>query len=450
MSQNSQPKAPSGMRAFLIVMFGQFFSLTGTGMTRFALTLFVWSKTEQATALALVAFFATLPVILFSPVAGALVDRWNRKLTMMLSDLGAGAMTIFILLLSLSGTLEIWHLYIAAAITGFFETFQFPAYSSAISMMVKKEDYGRTSAMQGLVEAASFIISPIFAAALYGVIGLNGILLIDIATFTLAVGTLIFVFIPQPPPSTQDTPKNSLWQDSLFGFGYIWSRRPLFYLQMVFFFGNLFFSMSFTLIAPMILARTGNDEAVLAGVNAVFGVGGVLGGLFLSWWGGPKRKIHGVMGVWFLSALFGMIGMGLSQTPLLWAVMGFLVTFFMPIVNASNQAIWMSKVPPALQGRVFSIRRLIAQVTGPIALFIVGPLADNVFEPAMMAGGALAPTFGAWVGTGLGAGMALMMVMSGVLLVVITGAMFMLPMVRNVESIIPDHDQDAMAVAAAS
>ena len=154
---------PTGMRGFTIVWFGQLVSLLGSGMTQFALTIWAWQITGEATALALVGFFTFAPSILISPLAGALVDRWDRKQVMMLSDLAAGLSTIAVFLLYSTDSLEIWHLYVTGAFTGVFQSFQFPAYSAAISVMLDKEQYSRASGMISLAESASGILSPIGA-----------------------------------------------------------------------------------------------------------------------------------------------------------------------------------------------------------------------------------------------------------------------------------------------
>ena len=136
-----------GMRGFTIIWFGQLISLLGTGMTRFALTIWAYQETGSATTLALVAFFSFGPVVLLSPVAGALVDRWNRKVVVMISDLAAGTTTILLLLLYTTGNLQIWHLYVMGALAGAFESFQFPAFSAAMTMMLRKEQYGRANGL---------------------------------------------------------------------------------------------------------------------------------------------------------------------------------------------------------------------------------------------------------------------------------------------------------------
>ncbi len=189
---------PTGMRAFMIVWAGQVASLLGSAMTQFALTIWAYELTGSATALALVAFFGFAPMLVFGPIAGALVDRWNRKLVMMLSDLGAGACTIAIFILYSTGNLQIWHLYVAGAITGIFAAFQWPAYSAAISMMIPKDQYARANGLLSLAESVSGVFAPIFATALLVFIGLSGVMAIDIITFIFAVGALFFVHIPQP------------------------------------------------------------------------------------------------------------------------------------------------------------------------------------------------------------------------------------------------------------
>jgi len=433
---------PTGMRAFTIVWLGQLFSLTGTGMTQFAIALWAWEITGQATALALVGFFAFAPTILFSPIAGALVDRWDRKLVMMLSDLAAGLSTIILLLLLTTDNLQIWHLYIAGAFTGAFQAFQFPAYSAAISTMIPKEQYARADAMMGLAEAASGIFAPILAGAAYAAIKLGGIMTIDVITFIIAILTLLFVHIPQPKISeTGKAAQGNLWQESLYGFRYIFARPSLLGLQLVFLAGNFLTGVSFTLLTPMLLSRTGNDELAVGGIQSAFGIGGVLGGLALSAWGGPTRKVHGVLLGWAILGI-GTFLFGIGQTIPIWFAVAFLTSCFNPLVNASNQAIWQAKVAPDVQGRVFSTRRMIAQVTGPLGTLIAGPLADNLFSPALMPGGAWAGSLGWLVGIGPGAGMALIFVICGVLTVVIGLYPYTIPAIRNAESILPDHDAE--------
>ena len=345
---------PTGFRGFTVVWFGQVISLLGTGMTRFAITIWAWQITGQATALALVSFFSFVPAIIVSPLAGALVDRWNRKLTMMLSDLGAVLSTTIVLLLFSTGNLQIWHLYITGAFTGFFHAFQFPAYSAAITTMVSPEQYARASGMRSMAQFGTQIFAPMLAAIFLNLIGLQGILVIDLATFLIAIGTLILIHIPRSSVSEEGRrSKGSLWTESVYGFRYIIQRRSLLGLQLVFFSLNLVVSFATTVFTPMVMARTGNDTTVLGIIQSTLGVGGLVGGVVLSIWGGPKRKIHGVLTGMILT-MVGMVGFGIGDHPYAWAAAGFFAMFFVPILNGSNQAIWQIKVAPDLQGRVFA------------------------------------------------------------------------------------------------
>lgn len=435
-------KRPTGMFGFTIVWIGQIFSLLGTSMTGFALTIWAYEKTESATALALVGFFFVAPMLIATPFTGALVDRWNRKLMMMLSDLASGATTLILLILYSSGNLEIWHLYFTGAVMGVFQSFQWPAYSAAISTMIAKEQYGRANGMLSLAETGSNIFAPILAGALLGLIGVRGIMTIDLLTLCIAISALLLVHIPQPKVSSEGrAAQGSLLKEAVYGFQYIFKRPPLLSLQLTFMIGNFLTGIPHAVLAAMILASTGNNEQSLALVNSVGAIGGVAGGLVMSAWGGPKRRVYGVLGGWFISSLLGMVFMGLGRSPVAWAVAAFFGTFFVPIINGSNQAIWQSKVPPDLQGKVFSIRRLIAWFVSPAAMLVAGPLADKVLEPAMrLETSPLATSVGWLVGTGPGRGMRLMFLLGGLMTAGVTLSGFAIPILRRVEQLLPDHD----------
>jgi MFS family permease len=427
----------------MIVWAGQVASFLGTAMTQFALTIWAYELTGSATALALVAFFNFAPVVVFGPVAGALVDRWNRKLVMMLSDLGAGVSTIAIFILYSTGNLEIWHLYIAGLVTGVFGTFQWPAYSAAISTMLPKSQYARANGLLSLAESVSGVFAPIFATALLALIGIGGVMVIDIITFIAAIGALLIVHVPQPERTEAGAEgRGSLLHESVYGFRYIVRRPSLLGLQMTFFFYNLAGAFGMTLRAPMLLARTGSDEVVLATVQSLAALGSVGGGVLLSVTGGPKRKVHGVLLSMIGVSLFGDVLSGLGQSVLVWGSAAFISGLILPFLNGSNQAIWQAKVAPDLQGRVFAARRMIAQITG-LTMLIAGPLADRVFEPAMQVGGSLAPVFGGLVGVGPGAGMALMLVIFGSLGALVGVAGYGFKVIRNAETLLPDHGADA-------
>jgi MFS transporter, DHA3 family, macrolide efflux protein len=440
---SSFPQA-RGLRAVMVVVVGQLISILATGMTQFATTVWAYEKTGSVSALALVQVFFITPFLIMSPIAGAMIDRYNRKLMMAMSDFGAVIGTAGLLVLSALGVLEIWHLYVAAAINGLFSTFQWPAYSASISLMVPKDQLERANGMVSLMESGPAVVSPLLAGALYPLLGLTGLLWIDVVTFGFAFVALLFVFVPQPEKSVDGAQaKGSLLKEAAFGFKYIFARPSLLGLQMVFFFGNLFAGLLFTIVAPMVLARTGNNATELGVVQTAGAVGAIIGGLLLTWRGGLKRRVHGVLlGHAFSGVMWVLIGFARS-TPL-WVLLFFVDALVIPLINASNQSIWQAKVAPDLQGRVFSARRLIAWFTNPITPIMAGLLADRALEPGMRDPSSdLARTFGDWVGVGPGTGMSLLMIFGGLGIILVGLLPYLFNAVRNAEDLLPDHTQTA-------
>jgi len=214
-------------------------------------------------------------------------------------------------------------------------------------------------------------------------------------------------------------------------------------LLLIFFTTNLTMGLAMILFAPMILARTANNTVILGTTMMMFGIGGIVGGLLVAAWGGFKRRIHGVLLGLVLMSISGQIVIGLGQDIRVWGVGAFLAMFFMPLVNGSSQAIWQAKVSPDIQGKVFATRRLIAQISSPVAMIMGGRLADAVFEPAMASGGTFAQFFQPLVGSGPGSGMAVLFVFAGILGVVVGLIGYLVPVVREVETRLPDYDAPA-------
>ncbi|HUG33665.1 MAG TPA: MFS transporter [Anaerolineales bacterium] len=427
----------TGMPAFAVIWFGQFISLFGTALFSFAIGIWLYEQTGQATTFTSMIFFSNIPRIVLSPFAGALVDRWNRKITMMVSDLATGITTLIIFFMILNGSLNIWLLYLLMGLSSAFESFQFPAFSSSITLLVDKTHYSRTSSMLSLAEEASRVLAPLLAAAWIASINLEGIILIDVLTCVVAIGTLILVPIPQPKLSAVGMKaKGGLLAEAGYGFRFIFANRGLLGLQFNFTMVNLL-AMSTVLRTPMILARTGNDEVTLGIISSITALGGLAGGLAMSIWGGPKLRIHGVvLGLILMNV--GRAGTGLGRDVIAWSIFGFFALFFVALCNSSNQALWQSKSPADVQGRVFAARRVTGQLSFPIAALIAGPLSDRLFEPAMSAGGLLAPIFGGLFGTGPGAGMSLLIFCAAIIGIIIPAVSYAIPVFRNVEDIIPD------------
>ncbi len=435
-----------GMRTFTIIWAGQLVSLLGSGLTSFALGVWIYQTTGSVILFAISLLVWILPNIAFSPLAGVVTDRFDRRLVMIFSDTGAGLSSLFVAIMLMTSHLEVWHVYLAMFFNAAFNAFQWPAYSAAISLLVPKQHLGRASGMTQASEAISGLITPALAGALFVSKGLGAILVIDVATYLVALGTLSAVRFPQTEPSLDSlVERQSFWNEALYGWRYIRARAGLFGLLIVFASLNFIMSATYPLLTPMLLDMTSPD--VLGYVSSAAGAGGLAGTLLLSAWGGPKQRVLGIFAAEVLAGLFSMM-LGLSSIIPLVAAANFAMMLVLPVSSACSQANWQTKVAADVQGRVFAIRRMIAFSIMPLAYALSGPLAEKVFEPAMLPGGALAPIFGPLLGTGPGRGIGLMFVIGGVLYMAVSSLILLLPRIRRLEIELPDAIDAAMVIPA--
>ena len=435
------------MRTFIIIWAGQLVSTLGSALTSFALGVWVYETTGSATLFATSMLAWVLPNLLLSPVAGVLADRWDRRLVMVFSDTGAGLSSLFIIVMLFSGELQVWHVYVAGFFNAAFSTFQWPAYSAATSQLVPKKHLGRAGGLTQIGDAISQLAGPAIAGALFVTAGLKAVLAIDVVSYLVALATLLVVRFPKPAAtSASDDARGPFLKEAAYGWTVIRRMPGLFGLLMVFASVNFLINISFALYTPLILGLTTPDK--LGYVNSVGGLGMLVGTLLMSTWGGPKRRIYGIiaaeMMLGFTTFLFG-----LRLTIPLIAINNFAFMIAMPISNGCSQAIWQTKVAHAVQGRVFAIRRVLAFSAIPLAYAAAGPLAERVFEPAMAEGGALASSLGPIIGAGPGHGIALMFVLAGALYMLAILAIPLHPRIRRLELEIPDAQTDAVTPAVA-
>lgn len=430
---------PQGIRSFIIIWLGQLISLIGSGLTSFALGVWIFEKTGQATPFAIVAFLASIPRILLSPVAGTLVDRWNRRKVMILADTGSALLTAVVVLLLFFGDLQIWHIYLIALGSACLGAFQEPAYTASITMLVPKKDLTRASGLVQAGQSLETLISPLLAGVLFVLVGLQGIILIDFITFFFAVAALLIVNIPQPEyvPAEPGSKHSSILRDSIFGFQYLRARAGLLGLLLYFALVNFFLNLSMVLSGPLILSFS--NAASMGIVQTASGAGMLIGSIVLSTWGGPKQKrVPTIIGFISLGGL-GLILMGLQPSVIVIGVGAFILLFVIPLASGPSQALFQTKVEPGLQGRVFAIRTMISRSMMPMAFILAGPLSDRVFEPLMRTGGLLAQgPLGNIIGTGPGRGNGLIFITAGILLLVASLVAFVAPRIRNLEEELPD------------
>lgn len=429
------------MKTFLIIWFGQFVSQIGTALTRFALLIWVYQMNQRVMDVALLGFFAFLPSLLVSPVAGVWVDRLDRRKVMLWADAGAALMTALLLALHFNDGLQIWHLYAAQLLAGVFESFQSPAYAATTTLLVDKAHYGRINGLRSLAQYGAQIIAPFLAGFLVIWLGLGGILILDLVTFLVGAATLISVSVPRPDATGRAGAELSLWQDLRAGLAYIQVRPGLIGLTLLHVATNFVVALTYYSTLPtLILARSGGDEVALAVVQATLGGAGVVGGVIVSLWGGPRRKIHGVLLGAGFSFLWGDLWLGLGRTLPHWVIGAAVAVLVIPLIDSSNMAILQAKVAPAMQGRFFALFHMARQSLIPVGYLLAGLLADRWLEPAMAPNGVLASQLGWLVGTGPGAGIALMFVCAALLGPAICGAAYLFPAVRNIEDELADHD----------
>ena len=384
------------MKTFLTIWVGQLVSTLGSFMTVFALTLWVWDQTESATALTLVLFFAQLPRIVVTLFAGIITDRFNRQRLMLLGDTSAAISTAVVGGLWLTGSLQIWHLCAVMAVHGCFSQLQQLAYSASIALMVPKAQYTRAGSLTAALGFSAAILSPVFAGSLYPQIGLGGIMVIDLLTFTVAFGTLLSVKLPQP--SQAETKEKSLEQqpsdehtqkalkfnlsDLTFGFRYIKASPGLSAMVIAFTLFAIPNDMGRALYNPMILARTGGDAKLLGTIVAAAGVGGLIGGGILTASGGFRNPRRGLL-IGMLSVGIGKLVFGLGQSPIVWTGARLGTSVSEAITFSTYTTCWYAMVPSDLQGRAFAADHLISLVVGASASLVAGPLVDYVFEPVV-------------------------------------------------------------------
>ena len=431
-----------GTSVFAIIWLGQFASVVGSGLTSFALGVWVFQRTGSATQFALIGLSVVLPRVLISPLAGAIVDRWDRRRIMILSDAGAGLSTLMLVLLLAANRLDTWHIYLIAAASASFSTLQWPAYTATTTLLVPKEHLGRANGMVQLGQAVAEILAPALAGVLVQTIQLEGVILIDFVTFLFAVATLSVVRFPEPQSASDDKAGSiSFKRDIAFGWKYITSRPGLPDLLIFFAVVNFLWGMVGALITPMILGFT--SSKVLGIIISVAGAGMLAGSLVMSLWGGPKRRINGVLGFEFLSGIcFVLVGLRPSFWPIALGVFGAHMTI--AIVFGSNQAIWQSKVAPDVQGRVFATQQMIARAAAPLAYLLAGPLADRFLEPLFTTTGTLTESVGQITGTGPGRGIGFLFILMGIMKMGVVLLGYANPSIRHVEDELPDTIGDAV------
>lgn len=432
------------MKTFAIMWTGQLFSQLGNALSTFALGIWVYQHTGSVSQFAAVSISWTAAIIFMSPLAGAIVDRFDRRSLLILVEVvGAARVLFFLLLLSLA-KLSLLAICIATAVIGISGSIGSAAFLASMTMVLPKEKLGRANGMQQFIWAFAQVTAPFIAGIMLAHWGLAQILAIDCVSFFIAIGAYLLITIPNPERSAAGQGRrgwHGLLDDIIVGAKYV--KTPPLLLLCVFLSGlNLAAGIVGILFQPMMLAFT---TPAVVGRVATIGALGMLGGsIIMSIWGGPKRRFRGIVALNVICSLCLMAG-GMKASAVLIAATGFAFFFCYPLVAGTVQALLQQSVAPEIQGRIFSFVKMAGSWSVPTGQLIAGPIVDRIFEPWLRPGGLLSPSIGQVIGTGAGRGSGLMFIVVGIGYLVMTLTAYLVSSTRSAKTA-PSHLRAAEAM----
>ncbi|MFF3018540.1 amino acid adenylation domain-containing protein [Streptomyces sp. NPDC057939] len=425
------------MGRFLAVATGQQLSMIGSALTEFALPIWVYLQTGSLFQLGLLAAFGLVPGIVVAPLAGAIVDRGDRRRVMLWGDVAAGLTQAALLVLHLSGSLETWHCYVMISLLSAALAFQRVAWGSAVPQLVPKRFLGRANGVVQMAFGLAQFLVPLIAVGILHVIGLGGILVFDVVSYLIATGVTLAVRFPDAMAATR---RESVAAEIRAGFRRALGNRH--FRAMLFWFAalNVFLSPLFLLVTPLVLSFS--STAAAGWVSTAAGMGAVLGGLTLLVWGGPRRmRLRGVL-LATLGLAAACVVTGLRPSVTVVAVGAFGMTYGLALLNGIYATVVQTKVPMRFHGRVIAVNTMVAWSTLPIGFALVAPAGPELLQPLMDEGGALASTVGALIGTGDGRGIGLLYLVFGLAMAVLVLISLCIPVLARFDREVPDAESD--------
>lgn len=435
-ARERRPVRPT-MGRFLAIATGQQLSMIGSALTEFALPIWVYLQTGSLFQLGMLATFGLVPGIVVAPLAGAIVDRGDRRRVMLYGDIAAGLTQAALLALYLSDSLEIWHCYVMISLLSASLAFQRVAWGSAVPQLVPKRFLGRANGVVQMALGLAQFLVPLIAVGILHVIGLGGILVFDVVSYVIATGVTLAVRFPDVMAATR---RESVGAEIRAGFQRALGSRH--FRAMLFWFAvlNIFLSPLFLLVTPLVLSFS--STAAAGWVSTAAGAGAVLGGLTLLVWGGPRRmRLRGV--------LFATLGLaaacvvtGLRPSVAVVAAGAFGMTYGLALLNGIYATVIQTKVPMRFHGRVIAVNTMVAWSTLPIGFALVAPAGPELLQPLMDEGGALASSVGALIGTGDGRGIGLLYLVFGLAMAVLVLISLCVPVLARFDREVPDAESD--------
>lgn len=422
-------KKKSGFKRFLVLWVGQFLSSIGSGLTYFALGVYVYQQTGLSSSYTLILLCVFLPAILFKPLGGVLADRFDRRVLMFLGDLGSTLGLLFILLIMLYGDIQLWQIYFGVSMSAVFSAFHEPAYKSTLTDLLSKEVYAKGSGLIQLASSAQYLVSPFVAGFLLAVTRIEYIFIIDITTFLVANITVLLLIkiIGRKQYVKSD---NTFKQDFKEGVKAFKESKGVMWL--VFMVTVLLFNVGLlqSLLTPMLMGIT--DVKTVGVVQSISAMGMILGSIILGVFGG-KDKHQRILALSLLltGVFFSSIGVSISIIYITCAA--FLFFTMLPFINTSIEVLIRNNIENEKQGRVWSIISLLTYFGSIIAFIFSGFLADKAFNPLLKSNGVLSDSVGEVIGVGEGRGIALMFILSGVFVSILSLLVMKSKYIRQLE-----------------
>lgn len=354
----------------------------GSGMTSYALVLWLYINSGSALKTALLSVCSYAPYVAMSIFAGALSDKWNKKKTMLICDLIAALSTATVLVLIKTDNLQVWHLYLINALNGLMNTVQQPAGEVAATLLIPKEYYQKTSGMRSFSQSLNSILTPIIATAVFSFAGIEAVIIADLTTFVIAFITLwIFIRIPE----TSENEKNSESLLKSAHSGLVWLKNKPLILILILFLSciNLVASTYDAVLPAMILSKNNGGETVLGAVNTCVGIAALAGSIITTLIPAPKNRVKAIYASLLISMSTENFLLAFSNAPVIWCIRAVLGWLNIPFMNANMDVIFRTEIPPDMQGRVYACRNTLQFFTIPVGFLLGGSLVDNVFEPLM-------------------------------------------------------------------
>ncbi len=370
------------LKSYVILWSTQSLSTLGSGITSYALVLWLYLNSGSALKTALLSVCSYMPYVIMSIFAGALSDKWNKKATMLTCDLIAALSTTAVLFLIKTDDLQVWHLYLINALNGLMNTVQQPASEVAATLLIPKKYYQITSGMRSFSQSLNSILTPIIATAIFSFSGIETVILADLTTFAVAFLTL-WLFIKIPEASAQEKSQESLFKSAYAGLS--WLKNNSLILNLILFLSciNLVASTYDAALPAMVLSKSNGGEMVLGTVNTCVGIATLAGSILTALLPAPKNRVRAICIALMISMSTENFFLAFGNTPVIWCIGAVLGWLNIPLMNANMDVIFRTEIPPDMQGRVYSCRNTLQFFTIPAGFLLGGLLTDKVFEPFM-------------------------------------------------------------------